>query len=155
MSLYCQAQAQALSLRLSDSGSDSGSVTQAQWLRLSDSDQSLEQTLNLVWHPPPTEKLFFGHKWLQTITVWLITMSNWSWHSRWHSGLYLGWHSRWFSGRHSVLGSLWLLISLALSGSYSVTVTYLFFIWFFRAWLWSGMTCSATKIIMFTWEDQF
>ena len=46
-------------------------------------------------------KLFLGSKWLQTITVWLLTMSHWSQHSRWHSGWHLGWHSGWHSRWHT------------------------------------------------------
>mgnify|MGYP006888580570 FL=1 len=45
--------------------------------------------LPLTTTPPPT-KLFLGFKWRQSITVWLLTMSNWSWHSRWHSGRHSG-----------------------------------------------------------------
>ena len=54
----------------------------------------LDYTLKLVWYqlvtPFTTRQLFFGFKWLKTITVWLKIMYHWSWHSRWYSW----WHTR-------------------------------------------------------------
>ena len=46
---------------------------------------------------------FLGSKWLQTITVWLLTMSYWysGWHSGWHSWWHSGWHLVWHIGWHS------------------------------------------------------
>ena len=42
----------------------------------------------------PGPGLYMTSKWLQTITVWLLTMSHWYQHSRWHSGWHSGWHLR-------------------------------------------------------------
>ena len=66
--------------------------------RTKDKDLDLGYTLNLVCHhspltSPPT-KLFLDHKSLQTITVWILTMSHWSWQSGQHSGWHSGWHFR-------------------------------------------------------------
>ena len=65
-----------------------------------------------------------GSKWLQTITVWLLTMSHW--------------YSGWYSGWHSGSGSLWLAQALTL-------------IRFFRAWLWSKTTCILF-FSLFNWH---
>ena len=64
-------------------------------------------------------------KWLQTITVCLLTISLWSHHSKWHSG----WHLRHFRSRSDPDQAWFSLI--------------------FRAWLWS----RATWIILF-WGRQ-
>ena len=70
----CQAQAQVF-LWLSPALSNSLSL--ALRLALSHCHLSLKLTLNLVCHQhhPPTTKLFLGFKWLQTITVRLLTMT--------------------------------------------------------------------------------
>ena len=85
---YLSIETRFLTLVLSSSGSLRLSLTLL-WLWLWDLSQEL--TLNLVCHSPPPTKLFLiGFKWRQSITVWLLTISNWSWHSRWHSGRYSG-----------------------------------------------------------------
>ena len=89
---YLSIETRFLTLVLSSSGSLRLSLTLSGsylWLWLWDLSQEL--TLNLVCHSPPPTKLFLiGFKWRQSITVWLLTISNWSWHSRWHSGRHSG-----------------------------------------------------------------
>ena len=81
-----------------------------------------------VTHSIKCISLILGSKWLQTITIWLLTMSHW--YSRWYSKWDSGWHSGWHSG--------------SLSSSFFVSQALTLFK-FFRAWLLSKTTCSNSQ----------